>query len=132
MFNYLILATCLIALAFAPNAFAANAAASKLTVISPTTQTGQIPQVVIYTLSTCPHCKEAKEFLTANKIPFTNREIDNDEEHLSTLIKIYDSMGVPEHKRGVPLLVIGNKIKLQGFNKEKLLNALKEVTPPPK
>ncbi|MBT0664706.1 glutaredoxin family protein [Geobacter pelophilus] len=128
----IILTVCLISLAFTTTAFAGNAPASKLTVISPTAQTEQNPLVVIYTLSTCPHCKEAKEFLTTNKIPFINREIDTDEEHLSTLIKIYDSMGVPEHKRGVPLLVIGNKIKLQGFNKEKLLNALKEVTPSPK
>ena len=88
--------------------------------------------VVIYTTSTCPHCREAKEYLTRNNIPFINREVDTDDEHLVALINIYDSMGVPEQKRGVPLLVIGNRIRLKGFNKDTLQNALKEVTSNPK
>ncbi len=90
------------------------------------------PQVVIYTISNCPHCRDAKEYLTSNKIPFINREVDTDDEHMATLMKIYDSMGVPEQKRGVPLIVIGNRIRIQGFNKEKLQSALKEMTVNPK
>ena len=90
------------------------------------------PQVVIYTMSTCPHCREAKEYLNNNKIPFINREVDTDDVHMATLMSIYDSMGVPEQKRGVPLFVIGNRIRIQGFNKDKLQDALKEVTSSPK
>ena len=92
----------------------------------------EAPLVVIYTLSTCPHCMEAKEYLSNNKIPFINREVDTDDEHMETLMKIYESMGVPEQKRGVPLFVIGNRIKIQGFDKDKLQNALKEVSTKPK
>jgi len=88
-------------------------------------------QVVIYTMSTCPHCREAKEYLTSHNIAFINREVDTDDQHLATLMGIYDSMGVPEQKRGVPLFVIGNKIRIQGFNKDKLQNALKEVATNP-
>jgi len=84
------------------------------------------PQVIIYTLSTCPHCMEAKEFFTSNNIPFVNREVDTDGEHMDTLMQIYDTMNVPEQKRGVPLIIIGNDIKLQGFNKEKVQEALKK------
>jgi glutaredoxin len=86
------------------------------------------PLVVIYTLSTCPHCREAKDYLNNNKIPFVNREVDANDEYMDTLMKIYEAMGVPEEKRGVPLIVIGNKIKIQGFNKDKLQSALKELT----
>ena len=88
--------------------------------------------VVIYTTSTCPHCREAKEYLNNNKIPFINREVDTDDVHMATLMSIYDSMGVPEEKRGVPLLVIGNRIRLQGFNKDKVQKALKELSVNPK
>lgn len=89
-------------------------------------------QVVIYTTSSCPHCREAKEYMTSNKIPFINREVDTDDEHMATLMSIYDSMGVPEQKRGVPLFVIGNRTRIQGFNKDKLQNALKELTVNPR
>src|SRR5262249_27073912 len=101
----------------------------KQTLITASKTSGEeAPLVVIYTLSTCPHCMEAKEYLTNNKIPFINREVDIDDEHMATLMKIYESMGVPEQKRGVPFFVIGNRIKIQGFNKEKLQKALKEVS----
>jgi len=89
------------------------------------------PLVVIYTMSTCPHCREAKEYLTSHNIPFINREVDTDDQYMITLMSIYDAMGVPEQKRGVPLLVIGNRIRIQGFNKDKLQNALKEVAANP-
>lgn len=92
----------------------------------------QARQVVIYTTSICPHCREAKEYMTRNKIPFINREVDTDDEHMVTLMSIYDSMGVPEQKRGVPLIIIGNRVRIQGFNKDKLLNALKELATNPK
>lgn len=88
-------------------------------------------QVVIYTISTCPHCREAKEYLNSNNIPFINREVDTDDKHFADLMRIYDEMGVPEEKRGVPLLVIGNRIRIQGFNKDKVQRALKEVSSNP-
>jgi len=123
----------LIALAATSFAGAQNESSGKQTLIT-TSQAPveEAPLVVIYTLSTCPHCKEAKEYLSNNKIPFTNREVDTDDEHMETLMKIYESMGVPEEKRGVPLFVIGNRIRIQGFSKDKLQEALKEVTTKPK
>ncbi|UTG92131.1 glutaredoxin domain-containing protein [Geobacter sulfurreducens] len=81
--------------------------------------------VVIYTLSTCPHCAEAKAYLTKQGIPFTNREVDTDDDHMAELMKIYDDMKVPNERRGVPLFVIGGKTRLQGFDKAKLEEAIK-------
>jgi glutaredoxin len=127
--SILLLASCLIA--FTAISFAAEPTGlpGKQTIITPSKPPAEeTPLVVIYTLSTCPHCMEAKEYLINNKIPFINREVDTDDEHMATLMKIYDSMGVPEEKRGVPLFIIGNRIKIQGFNREKLLNAIKEVS----
>jgi len=85
------------------------------------------PSVVIYTLSTCPHCAEAKEYLKQHNIPFSNREVDTDDTQMAELMKIYDEMGVPEKKRGVPLLVIGGTIRMQGFTKDKFEKAMQEA-----
>lgn len=82
------------------------------------------PTVIIYTLSTCPHCKDAKEYLTKHNIPYTNREVDSDDAHMEELMKIYDTMGVPDEKRSVPLIIIGDTVHIQGFNKEKIEKAL--------
>lgn len=86
------------------------------------------PLVIIYTLSTCPHCMEAKEFFTRNNIPFVNREVDTDSKHMDDLMQLYDKMAVPDEKRGVPLILIGDD-RLQGFNKAKVEEALKKVLP---
>jgi glutaredoxin 3 len=94
--------------------------------IAPAPPAQAIPLVVIYTLSTCPHCREAKEFFTSNNIPFINREVDTDSQHMAELMQIYDRMNVPDQKRGVPLIVIGDEIRLQGFNKDKVREALKK------
>lgn len=121
--------------AFTAVSFAGESSESsgKQTFITPKKTPGEeTPLVVIYTLSSCPHCMEAKEYFNNNNIPFINREVDTDDANLATLLSIYDSMGVPEEKRGVPLLVIGNRIMIQGFNREKVQNALKEVTSKPK
>lgn len=87
------------------------------------------PVVVIYTLSTCPHCREAKEFFAQNNIPFVNREVDTDSQHMDELMGIYDKMAVPDEKRGVPLILIGDTVKIQGFNKNKVQEALKQYLP---
>jgi glutaredoxin 3 len=85
------------------------------------------PSVIIYTLSTCPHCMEAKEYFTTHNISFVNREVDSDEQHMQELMQIYDQMGVADEKRGVPLIIIGDSVRLQGFNREKVQEALKKM-----
>jgi glutaredoxin len=133
MFRIFLLSTCLFLTglpAVAPAA--ANGPPNGLQTIVAPKAAEETPLVVIYTLSDCPHCREAKAYLTGNKIPFVNREVDTDDLHMAELMKLYDAMGVPEQKRGVPLFVIGNRIKLQGFNRDKLQKALQEVGTAPK
>ena len=85
------------------------------------------PAVIIYSLSTCPHCAEAKDYLTKKGIPFINREVDTDDEHMAELMKMYDEMNVPDERRGVPFFIIGAKTRLQGFDQEKFEAALREA-----
>jgi glutaredoxin len=99
---------------------AENTRENQTVFLPPTSAKRNYPTIILYTISTCPHCRDAKEYLTLHKIPFTNREVDTDDLHMAELIKIYVSMGVPENKRGVPLIIINDSTRLQGFNKEKL------------
>lgn len=85
------------------------------------------PLVVIYTLSTCPHCQEAKEYMTSHDIPFVNREVDSDDRHMEELMRLYDEMKVPMEKRGVPLIIIAGKVRLQGFDRERFRKELDGV-----
>lgn len=110
-----------------PVAFAEEQSAGSQTSVVNVPPSQKKPLVIIYTLSTCPHCREAKEFFTGNNIPFVNREVDTDDQHMEDLMKIYDDMKVPEQKRGVPLIIIGETIRLQGFNKDKVTDALKKA-----
>jgi len=130
----LLLSITFLLIACTGSSFAGNSnETASQTIITMVPKAGEnTPQVIICTTSSCPHCREAKEYFTQNNIPYVNREVDTDDEHLATLMSIYDLMGVPEEKRGVPLLVIGNRIRLQGFNKDKVQNALKEVSANPK
>ena len=131
MLRIALLVICSLLFSFSAISFAGETTngTDKQTPITPLqTPEAKTPLVVIYTLSTCPHCREAMEYLKENNIPFIDREVDTDGEHMATLISIYDSMGGPEQKRGVPLIIIDNRIRIQGFNKEKLQDALKEVT----
>jgi glutaredoxin 3 len=130
MFKITLTIFSVLALLFAGNLSAAETADKTInqTIISKQPHTkSQYPSVVIYTLTTCPRCKEAKQYLNDAKIPYTNREVDLDDAHYNELIKIYDEMGVPDVQRGVPLFVIGGKIRLQGFTKERFESAVKEA-----
>jgi len=130
MYKISLVMTIMILIFSSTNIFAADASTSEIkqSIVTKQPQTkNQYPSVVIYTLTTCPHCMEAKLYLDEAKIPYINREVDLDDTHYNELMKIYDSMGVPDVKRGVPLLVIGGKIRLQGFSKERFENAVKEA-----
>ena len=59
------------------------------------------PRIVLYSVSWCPHCKDAKEYLTSHNIPFTNRDVEMDDAAMGDLMEKYKS-------RGVPVIVLGN------------------------
>jgi len=92
---------------------------SPVPVTSPKPRT--YPKIVLYSVSWCSHCKEAKEYFTKNNIPFINRDVELDEDAMDTLTTKYKSTGVP-------LIVLGNDDKvLKGFNREAFEKAVEEV-----
>ncbi|MBK5274814.1 MAG: NrdH-redoxin [Desulfuromonadales bacterium] len=81
------------------------------------------PQIVLYSVSWCPHCKEAKEYLTRNNIPFINRDVEVDEKAMEVLTGKYNS-------NGVPVIVIGtgsNEIVVKGFTPEQFMESLNKA-----
>jgi len=79
------------------------------------------PKIVLYSTSWCPHCREAKEYLTSHNIPFINRDVELDPAAMTALTVTYKS-------QGVPVIVIGNDAKvLKGFNKDIFEQAVDDV-----
>lgn len=71
-------------------------------------------KVIMYTTSTWPHCKPAKEFLKQNDIDFVEKNVSTDQEARKEM------MG---HKlMGVPAFVIDGEA-FSGLDKERILKA---------
>jgi glutaredoxin-like YruB-family protein len=88
-------------------------------------QQQRYPRITLYSVSWCPHCKEAKEYLTSHNIPFTNMDVEMDETARTELLEKY------KFDR-VPLIVLGNDEKiLKGFTQENFEKSLKEMEDKP-
>lgn len=64
-------------------------------------------RVVMYSAPWCGVCKTAKKYFTANKIPFTEYDIDNNPKARTD----FDRLG----GRGVPVILVG-KHRMNGFS----------------
>lgn len=80
-----------------------------------------MPPVMLYALSTCIHCRKAKEFLENCHVPYKYTYVDQlaGEERTDTvtaLKKLNPALSFPT-------LVIGDRVVV-GFNEEDIRNAL--------
>jgi glutaredoxin-like YruB-family protein len=78
---------------------------------------------VLYSVSWCPHCREAKEYLAKNNIPFTNRDVEQDAQAMALLTDKYKS-------QSIPVIVFGigqNEIVMHGFTPETFQENLKKA-----
>jgi glutaredoxin len=78
-------------------------------------------RVVVYTTSTCPACRAAKNWLQANHVPYTEMNIDNDNAAALEYMKL--------KVRVVPAIVVDGKAPMAGFSATQVQAALRE--PPP-
>jgi glutaredoxin-like YruB-family protein len=84
------------------------------------------PQIVLFSVAWCPHCKEAKEYLTKNNIPFINRDVEIDAKAMEELTGKYNS-------NGVPVILIGSgksEVVVKGFTPELFQESLKKAQSP--
>lgn len=83
----------------------------------------KFPQIVLFSVAWCSHCKETKEYFTRNNIPFTNRDVEVDAKAMEELTGKYNS-------NGVPVIVIGtgnNEVVVKGFTPELFQESLKKA-----
>jgi len=79
------------------------------------------PQVKMYTLSTCIHCKNAKKFLDECNVRYEFRDVDllsGDERE-----KAMDEVRKINAACSFPTIIVGEKV-IVGFKKEELSEAL--------
>ena len=76
-----------------------------------------MPNVTIYTTSVCPWCHKAMDFFNANKVKFTEVNV---QEHPDKAQEMIDKSG----QMGVPVIDVDGQI-IVGFNEPALRKALK-------
>lgn len=72
--------------------------------------------VVIYSTPNCTYCNMAKEFFTANNIPFQTIDVASDPVRRQEMIEKSGQMGVP-------VILVDDQMVI-GFNKRLLSNLL--------
>jgi len=75
-----------------------------------------MPNVIIYTSPTCPHCQQAKNFLEEKNIEFENYDVTSDQDKAEEMKEKSGSMSVP-------VIDIDGDI-IVGFDKEKVKEKL--------
>lgn len=83
------------------------------------------PVVTIYGTSWCGACKAARQYLSARKIPFADKDIERDAEAARELQTKATRLGVPANR--VPILDVRGRL-LVGFDKARLEALLGEAT----
>ncbi|MGA2885306.1 MAG: glutaredoxin family protein [Halobacteriota archaeon] len=78
-------------------------------------------KVKAYTLSTCPHCRMTKEFLTDNNVEFEYVDVDllTGEKRTEVLREVYRLTG----GYSFPVIVAGDTV-IVGFNRVRLQEVL--------
>lgn len=79
------------------------------------------PDIKVYALSTCVHCKHAKEYLEEHKIPYDCIHVDflsgeERNEVMSIVRKLNPALSFPT-------IVIGDKV-IVGFRRDEIENAI--------
>ena len=75
-------------------------------------------EVVLFSLSTCPYCKQAQAWLTENQIPFKELVVDQS----PTAQRIFDELKEP----GLPVLVARDRL-IRGFSADAYARALAPI-----
>ncbi|MDO4594381.1 MAG: glutaredoxin family protein [Tissierellia bacterium] len=71
--------------------------------------------VIIYTSSTCTHCKTAKRYFNENNIDYTEKNVDTDRDALNELIE--------RGHRAVPVIEIDGE-EIVGFDQPRVAKLL--------
>ena len=86
---------------------------------------GATPVVTIYGTSWCGACRAAREYMTAHKIPFADKDIERDPSAAQELAAKASKMGIPTDR--VPVIDVRGRLLL-GFDRERIEALLGQPT----
>ena len=76
--------------------------------------------VLVFTTSWCPHCRTAVNWLKSNKVPFKERNVEQDAGARGELARLGSEAGIPEQMLNtVPILYVRGQLML-GFNPDEV------------
>lgn len=78
--------------------------------------------LVMFSTSTCPYCKSAREYLASHNLPYEEYVIDKSPEAMETYRQL--------DEKGVPVFLTATR-KLRGFNPARLDQAIKDASSNP-
>jgi glutaredoxin len=81
--------------------------------------------VTIYGTSWCGACKAARQYLTQRRIPFADKDVENDPAAARELQEKASKMGIPTDR--VPVIDVRGRL-LQGFDRARIDALLGEPT----
>jgi len=80
-------------------------------------------KILLYTLSTCAHCKATKQFFRENDVEFEYLDVDLcDQQNLQ---EIKNDILKRKSNFAFPKIIIDDQIFITGFDKDKITKALK-------
>jgi glutaredoxin len=83
------------------------------------------PVVTIYGTSWCGACKAARQYLTQRRVPFADKDVENDAAAARELQEKASKMGIPTDR--VPVIDVRGRL-LQGFDRARIDALLGEPT----
>ena len=69
-------------------------------------------EIKVYSTSTCPYCKMAKEYLNSKGVSYQDIDVSNDQAAAEEMVKVSGQMGVP--------VVVINGQPIVGFDKSRI------------
>ena len=81
--------------------------------------------VTVYSIPSCPKCAAAKALLKRKQIGFKEVDVKESRETEQAMVQKLETAGIPVDSIMMPVLDVDG-ILIQGFEREKIENALKE------
>jgi glutaredoxin len=82
-------------------------------------------EVVMYSLTTCPYCKEKRQWMTRAGIPFREYFIDTDQARMQELNGLLASHNVPPGGVGTPVIYVNGDLLVNNPERAAIRNRLR-------
>jgi glutaredoxin len=82
-------------------------------------------QVVMYSLTTCPYCRDKREWMHRAGIPFTEYFVDSDQSKRQELNELMATHRIPAGGVGTPILLVNGDLLVNNPGKDEIRQRLK-------